>query len=128
MNNTLRVADVMTSSVHTIDGLASVADAVAAMKQHDVSSLVVDRRDEADEYGIVVVADIAAVIAENRPLGRTHVYEIMSKPMVTVPADMLARYAVRLLARFNVSRAIAVDGRNIAGIVTQRDLVLALAE
>lgn len=129
MNDTLRVADVMTSGVHTIDGLATVADAIAAMTGHEVSSLVVDRRDDADEYGIVVVADIAGVIADNRPLGRTHVYEIMSKPMVTLRADMLARYAVRLLVRLDLSRAVAIDeAGHLAGIVTLRDLVLHLAE
>ena len=98
MNNTLRVADVMTADIHSVDGLATVADAVAAMRRHAVSSLVVARRHDGDEYGLVVVADIARkVIAENRPLDRTNVYEIMSKPILTLPSDMLARYAVRLL-------------------------------
>ncbi|MXY51469.1 MAG: CBS domain-containing protein [Gammaproteobacteria bacterium] len=59
MNNTLRVADVMTADIHSVDGLATVADAVEAMRHHAVSSLVVARRHDGDEYGLVVVADIA---------------------------------------------------------------------
>lgn len=130
MNNTLRVADVMTADIHSIDGLATVADAVAAMRRHGVSSLVVARRHDDDEYGLVVVADIAGkVIAENRPLHRTSVYEIMSKPILTLPSDMLARYAVRLLVQFDVSRGVAIDDeRKIVGMVTMRDLMLRLAE
>ena len=122
----LRVKDVMTAEMHTIDGLATVADAMALMDKYAVSSLAVNRRDETDEVGMVVVTDIARkVIGPNRSPERVNVYEIMSKPVVTLPPDMLTRYAVRLLVRFDISRAIVVDqDRNPVGIVTLRDLVL----
>lgn len=123
----MRVEDVMTVEVHSIDGLATVAEAMALMQKHGVSSLAVNRRDETDdEVGMVVVSDIARnVIAPNRSPERVDVYEIMSKPVVTLPPDMLARYAVRLLVRFDISRAIVVDyDRNPVGIVTLRDLVI----
>ena len=122
----MRVEDVMTAEVHSIDGLATVAEAMALMQRYGVSSLAVNRRDETDEVGMVVVSDIARnVIAPNRSPERVDVYEIMSKPVVTLPSDMLARYAVRLLVRFDISRAIVVDqDRNPVGIVTLRDLVM----
>ena len=128
MNQRLQmpVQDVMTAEVHSIDGLATVAEAMALMQKHGVSSLAVNRRDETDEVGMLVVSDIARnVIAPNRSPDRVNVYEIMSKPVVTLPSDMLARYAVRLLVRFDISRAIVVDhDRNPVGIVTLRDLVI----
>ncbi len=122
----MRVGDVMVSELHSIEGLATVADAMALMKRHQVSSLVVNRRDESDELGLVVVSDIAReVIARNRAPERVNVYEIMSKPVLTLPSDMQARYGVRLLVRFGVSRAVVVDDqRNPLGMVTLRDLVL----
>ena len=122
----LRVRDVMRNEVHTIDGLATVSEAVALMRRHNVSSLAVPRRDDDDEPGLVGVADVARkVIAENRAPERVNVYEIMSKPVLTLPSDMQARYAVRLLVRFGVSRAVVVDhDRNPVGITTLRDLVL----
>ena len=120
------VEDVMTAEVHSVDGLATVAEAIAQMRRHGVSSLAVNRRDERDEVGILVVSDIARnVIALNRSPERVNVYEIMSKPIVTLPSEMLVRYAVRLLVRFDISRAIVVDhDRNPVGIVTLRDLVM----
>ena len=123
---TIRVGDVMGSELYTIDRLATAAAAMALMKRHGVSSLAVDRRDAADEFGLLVVADVAReVIAENRAPERVNVYEIMSKPVLTLPSDMLARYAVRLLVRFELSRAVVVDcDRNPLGMVTLRDLVL----
>ena len=122
----LRVGDVMVTEVISIDGLATVSDAMALMRRHNVNSLVVNRRDDDDEIGLVLVSDIARrVIAPNRSPDRVNVYEIMSKPVWTVPPEMLARYAVRLLARFDISRAVVVDhDRNPIGIVTLRDLTL----
>ena len=122
----LRVGDVMATEIISINGLATVSDAMVLMRRHNVNSLVVNRRDEDDEIGLVLVSDIARrVIAPNRSSDRVNVYEIMSKPVWTVPPEMLARYAVRLLARFDISRAVVVDhDRNPIGIVTLRDLTL----
>ncbi len=126
----IRVGDLMGSKLYTIDRLATVAEAMALMKHHDVSSLAVDRRDDDDEFGLLVVADIAReVIARNRAPERVNVYEIMSKPVLTLPSAMLARYAVRLLVRFELSRAVVVDyERTPLGMVTLRDLVLSHVE
>ena len=122
----LRVSDTMRTEVHTIDGLATVSEAMALMRRHSVSSLVVLRRDDDDEFGLILVSDIASkVIAENRAPERVNVYEVMSKPVLTLASEMQARYAVRLLVRFSVSRAVVVDhDRNPVGIATLRELVL----
>ncbi len=127
--NSLRVRDAMTSSVRTIEAMATVADAIRAMREAEVSSLVVERRDDADEFALLVVSDIAReVIAKNRAADRVNVYEVMSKPVVTVPADMQVKFAVQLLVRFGLSRALVVDDqREPVGIVTLRDLVLSYA-
>ncbi len=121
-----KVSEAMTASVHTIDAMATVKDAIQAMREHGVSSLAVERRDEHDEFGLLVIADIAReVIAVNRAAERVNVYEIMSKPVVSLPADMSIKYAVRLLVRFELSRALVIDAaREPVGIVTLRDMVL----
>ena len=122
----LRVGDIMRTEVYTIEGLATVSEAMALMRRHRVSSLVVPRRDADDEFGLILVSDIAGrVIAENRSPDRVNVYEVMSKPVLTLASEMQVRYAVRLLVRFGVSRAVVVDhDRNPVGIATLRDLVL----
>ncbi len=117
--------DVMSPSVQTIDGLASVQEAIDLMREHGISSLVIDRRHDGDEYGLLVVTDIATkLIAEDRSPERTNVYEIMSKPVLTVYRDMDIKYAIRLFARFGVSRALVTDHDALVGMVTLRDLVL----
>ncbi|MYB41187.1 MAG: CBS domain-containing protein [Chloroflexi bacterium] len=128
-NATIRVSDLMGTQVHTIDGLATVAEAMATMKRLQISSLVVNRRDDDDELGLITVSDVAReVTTRDRAPERVNVYEIMSKPALAVRSGMLARYAVRLLVEFRVSRALVVDeGGAPLGLVTLRDLVLGLS-
>jgi len=122
----VRVGDVMTPKIRTIGRTATVAEAIEAMREAGVSSLVVERRNEDDEYGLVAVTDIAReVVANDRPADRVNVYEVMTKPVLTVPVDMQTMFAVRLLVRFKLSRALVVDhARGPVGIVTLRDMVL----
>ena len=109
----------------TVDGLATVREAIDLMRKDNISSLVIDKRHEHDEYGLVVVHDIAEkVIGPDLSPERVNVYEIMSKPVVTVDAEMDVRYAIRLLTRFGLSRALVVDKGELAGLVTLRDMVL----
>ncbi len=122
----IRVSDVMTSSLHVISRTATVAKAIQDMRRLGVSSLIVERRDDADEFGVITINDIAReVIATNQAVGRVNVYEVMSKPVLTVPADMNIKYAVRMLVQFGPSRAVVVGpDRSPVGIVTLRDMVL----
>ena len=123
-----RVSEVMIGEVRSIDGLATVSDAAALMRRHSITSLVVNRRNADDEAGLIEVVGIAReVIARNRAPDRVHVYEVMTKPVVSLPATMLVRYAVRHLTALNLRRALVVDQeRNVVGIVALRDMVLAL--
>ena len=123
----IRVSEVMIGDVRSIDGLATVSDAAALMRRHSITSLVVDRRDADDEAGLIDIQGIAReVIARNRAPDRVHVYEVMTKPVVSLPATMLVRYAVRHLTTLGLRRALVVDReRNVIGIVALRDMVLA---
>ncbi|MDE0487775.1 MAG: CBS domain-containing protein [Gammaproteobacteria bacterium] len=123
----IRVSEVMIGDVRSIDGLATVSDAAALMRSHSITSLVVNRRDADDEAGLIDIQGIAReVIARNRAPDRVHVYEVMTKPVVSLPATMLVRYAVRHLTNLGLRRALVVDQeRNVIGIVALRDMVLA---
>jgi CBS domain-containing protein len=127
--NGITVRAVMASPPITTTGLATVAQAIDLMRRHYISSLVIDKRHEGDEYGLVTVTDIAhRIIGEDRAPERTTVYEIMSKPVVSVDIDMELKYAVRLLDRFGLSRALVTEKNEVVGMVTLRDMVLRYLE
>ena len=117
--------EVMTPSPKMVHGLSTVQDAIEIMRDNVISSVVVEKRYEGDEYGLLVVADIASkVIGNDRSPERTNVYEIMTKPVICVDKDMDIKYACRLLSNFKISRALVTDGGDVVGIVTLRDMVL----
>lgn len=120
------VADVMTRDIIMVEPTATVHEAVEMMRAKRTSSVIVNRRTPADEFGLLVVSDIAAeVIGKNLSPQRVNVYEVMSKPVLTLAAEMNIVYAVRLLTRFMLSRALVIDHeRNPLGLVTLRDMVL----
>ena len=124
-----RVAAVMGTSMHTVSGLVSVQEAIKSMNHHKISSLVIERRDENDEYGLVTIQDIAGkVVAINRSTQRTSVYEIMTKPVLTIDHRMNIKYAIRLLANLNLEHSLVSDCGKITGFVSLRDLVLYYTE
>lgn len=121
----IRVRDVMKTDFDMIDGRMTVLDALKAMQHVDTKSLIIDKRHDDDEYGMVLLSDIARlVLANNRSPARVNVYEIMSKPLLPVDPDMHIRYCARYFTRFNLSRAPVVENRKVIGIVSFTDLVL----
>ncbi len=121
----IRVKDVMKTEFDMVDGLATVREALAEMKAFHTKTLIINKRHDNDEYGIVVIPDIAReVLAKDRSPDRVSVYEIMTKPAVTVDPNMDIRYASRLFARFGLSRTPVVDCGKVVGIVSYSDMVL----
>ena len=119
------VRDCMRTDVTEVDGQIDVLSALKIMKKVGATSLIVKRRDEHDEYGMLLFSNVAKkVIAQDRAPERVNVYEIMAKPVVTVRPDMDIRYCARLFENFGISHAPVVENDKIVGIVSYYLLVL----
>ncbi len=119
------VRDCMRTDVTEVDGQLDVLSALKIMKKVGATSLIVKRRDENDEYGMLLFSNVAKkVIAKNRAPERVNVYEIMAKPVLTVRPDMDIRYCARLFENFGISHAPVVENDEIVGIVSYYLLVL----
>ena len=121
----LRARDVMHTEVLSIDGMASAKEAAARMRSTRATELLVAKRNEDDAWGIVTIMDLVNdVIVPGRDPEHVFVYEIMTKPVITVPAQMDIRYAIRLMQRIGVRRAPVEDKDEIVGMITLSGLVL----
>ena len=119
------VRDCMRKDVTEVDGKLDVLSALKIMKKVGATSLIVKRRDDDDEYGILLFSDIAKkVIAQNRAPERVNVYEVMAKPVLMVRSDMDIRYCARMFDNFGISHAPVVENEKIVGIVSYYLLVL----
>lgn len=123
--NTIKVENVMSNTYVMVDGLMTVAEGIKLAKQKQVKALIVKKRHDDDEYGIVLMNDIAKkVLAQNRPTERTNIYEIMTKPALSVSPDMNVKYCARLFERFGISRAPVIKNGQIVGMVSYNNIVL----
>jgi len=121
----VRVRHVMKTEVDVVDGMTTVAHALRHMKYPETRTLIVDKRDADDEYGVVMFRDLARqVLAQDRSPERVNMYEVMSKPVVHVDPDMDIRYCTRLFDKFGLSRAPVLDDGRIVGLVSYTDIVL----
>lgn len=121
----IRARDVMHKGIVSIDGMATAREAAATMRAEKVPSLLVKKRHKDDAWGMLVVQDfIRGVIIAGRSPGEVNVYEIMTKPVITVPADMDIRYVARLLYRAGIRRAPVEECGEIIGIISLSSLIL----
>ena len=123
----IRVSDVMKRNIDIVDGIDTVQSALQKMEHHDSHLLIINKRNDDDEYGIVMLADIAKkVIAKDRSPNRVNLYEIMSKPVISVRSDMDIRYCARLFSRFGLYVAPVVENEcgKIIGTISYNDIVL----
>jgi CBS domain-containing protein len=119
-----KAKDIMTTDVVTISGDATVAEAVALMKNRGVRSLIVERRSEDDAYGIVTQRDVVyKVVAKGLDPNQVRVHEIMVKPLVVVNPNLEVKYVARLLANMGLSRAPVIGDHRLLGVVSLSDIV-----
>ena len=121
----VRARDVMHKQILSIDGMLTAREAADRMRSERVFSLLVKKRHANDAWGILVVQDlIKGVIIPGRSPDDVHVYEIMTKPIITVPAEMDIRYAARLIYRAGIRRAPVEDKGEIVGMISLSSLIL----
>ncbi|PIQ34920.1 MAG: histidine kinase [Zetaproteobacteria bacterium CG02_land_8_20_14_3_00_50_9] len=125
-DNIIRVRDVMKHQFDIVESSDSVRDALKMMHHVETKCLIVNKRHENDEYGVVVIADIARlVLAKDRSPDRVSIYEVMTKPAITVHPDMDIRHASALFGRLSLSRAPVVSHEGkVIGIVSYTDMVM----
>ncbi len=127
MSNKIRVTvrEVMMPTFACVDGLTTVEEAIKIAKQEMVKALIVNKRDDEDEFGIVLMNDIAKkVLSKNRAAERTNIYEIMTKPALSVSPNMNVKYCARLFERFGISRAPVIEDGQVIGMVSYNNIVL----
>ena len=121
----VRVKQVMKTDFDLVDGMDTVADVLKKSAHAESKCFIVDTRHENDEYGVVLLSDIAKlVLARNKAPERVNIYEIMSKPVVSVDPGMDIRYCARLFENIGIGRAPVIEDGKVIGIVGYTDIVL----
>lgn len=118
------VKDLMVSDVATISPTATIREAMQTMKARRVKSLVVERRDANDVYGIITYTNILkTIVAEEGDIDLVNVYDLCAKPAITISAQAHVKYAARQMVNMKLRRLLAMEGDELAGIITMSDIV-----
>ncbi len=121
----VRVREVMKTQFDMVEGMTTIQDALNNMQHTQNKCLMVRKRHDDDEHGMLLISDVARmVLAKDRSPARMNVYEVMAKPVISIDPDMDIRYCARLFARFDISRAPVIENGEVIGIVSFTDLVL----
>ena len=117
--------DVMTKKIVLIDGMATAKEAVETMRKEEVESLIIKKRHPQDAWGIVVVHDfINGVIIPDKTSEEVNVFELMSKPAISIPANMDVRYVANLMMKANLRIAPVEENGEYIGMIAISDLIL----
>lgn len=118
------VKDVMEKNVVTISPLATLREAMQRMRDNSVKSLVVDKQDPHDAYGLITYTTVLrTIVAEDGDIDLVNVYDVAAKPVITVPAEMDVRHVARLMVNQDFRRLIVLDGNELRGIISMDDIV-----
>jgi len=122
--------DLMKKDVKTIKEMDSINKAVKIMSDAGVSSLVVERNDDNDAFGMITRKDIVGALMSGLESngGTMLVKNIMSKPAITVYPDLSISQCYQMMRMMGVRRMPVVDDNLVIGILSNTDLFHCLAK
>lgn len=115
----LLVSEVMSSPVRTVERRLALAEAARILCDERIGSVIV----EGGPDGILTDTDVVRAVKEGYDPDETAIVEVMTSPVVTIPADATVRDAAERMNEHGIKKLLAVDGRNRAGIVTTSDVI-----
>ncbi|MCD6164356.1 MAG: CBS domain-containing protein [Candidatus Odinarchaeota archaeon] len=118
----LKVSDIMTRDVITIEIGKTVREAVEIMNEKGIGCLVVTKGGV--PIGIVTERDVLKkIVVEGRDPQKTRIEEIMSSPLITGSPSMTLEDAAKLLILKRIKKLPIVEKGKLVGIVTLFDVV-----
>ncbi len=100
---------------------ATLREALQRMSDTNVRTIIVEG-DEGAPIGMFTLVDLLRrVVLPERPLS-TPVLEVMTTPIVTLPATATAYEAMHVMAERGIRQVVVVDHGRLRGVINERDL------
>jgi len=122
------VRELMTTDVVTVDVDGTARDAVEALLDHDVGSVIVTS-DEGHPVGLITETDtLRASYQSGRQFEDIEIREFADRPVVTTKPDSTVQFVAYQMAQEGVKKVPVMDDLDLVGIVTLTDIVWHLSE
>jgi CBS domain-containing protein len=128
LNPKMLVKDVMNSPVITVDENETTNKIAVTMDKGKIGAVIITSK-EGKPIGIITERDLVVrVIAKNRKPDEIRAKEIMTTPLITVDPETTISNAAREMNRKNIRRLGVFYKGNLAGIVSNKDLLSVMPE
>ncbi|MGC9444815.1 MAG: CBS domain-containing protein [Candidatus Methanospirareceae archaeon] len=118
----LKVRDVMSHPIITVDEEAPVTEIVKNMAELEIGSVVITA--DGKPSGIVTERDVALkVLLKNKRADEVRAKEIMTSPLITVAPDMSLDEASEIAAEKRIKRLPVVENGVVIGLVSLRNIL-----
>lgn len=117
----MKLRDIMTKQVVTVDRNETVAVAARLLSRSNVGALPVV--DSSGLCGVVTDRDLLLrCVAADRDPAKTRVSEVMTRQLVEAKPDMDTGAAAHLMGRKQIRRLMVVENGKLCGVVSLSDL------
>jgi len=117
------VKEIISKNAVTVPLETTIKEAAGIMSENRISSIIVVNA-EGSPSGIVTDRDLRDKVVARGTEPSKPVTEIMSKGLVTVPAESTCFDALSTMIQRNIHHMVITDGKELAGIVTNHDFMM----
>ncbi|NTV23123.1 MAG: CBS domain-containing protein [Nanoarchaeota archaeon] len=122
MRTGLTVADGMTKEVISVLPEAAVLECAKQMKEEHLGSVLVEK--DGALLGILTEQDLVyKVVAGQLDPSKAKVSDIMTARVITISPDKDIYDAIMKMAQMNVRRLPVIDGKELVGMITMKDIL-----
>lgn len=113
--------------VISIPSIESVRNCLKIMQEKKVKSIVVNKDNPHDAFGIVTYTNILnAIFTQDGDMDLLNVYDIATKPIIQVSAELNIKYAAQMMINHGVNRLLVTGNDELLGIISMNDIVSVL--
>ncbi len=116
-----KIGEVMSKPVRTVQPDEKLSAALAVMGKYDIGSVVV--AEGQNPVGILTERDVVRQILKGSLVLQEPVKQVMSKPVITATPDTSVQEAIELMLKNKIRQLPVIQGSNLVGIVTDKDLM-----
>jgi PAS domain S-box-containing protein len=121
------VVEIMNTDVVSIQGSATVTEAVEAMASCKISCIVVVVG--GDVVGVFTEKDLLKkVVALQKDPAQIKIEEVMSSPVMTITPDYSVFSAAKAMEKMHIRRLIVLEDKKLCGIITQTNIFMAIKD
>ena len=119
----MKIKEIMTKSVASLNGDDTVEQAAHLMKEHNIGSIPICEGEKV--IGIITDRDIALrSVAEGENFKRQNVRKVMTSNPVLGSPDMEVNDAARVMSERQIRRLPIVENDNLVGMISLGDIAI----